>query len=184
MLRIRWLTLATALLATTSPAQPPTLPCKTPQELLSAVRYAFENQDTNLFWRLHCWTNVPPRSEWMHKEIMGVHFKKAPSDKLTFSSFKIIQPPPGYTNVVHFENGGENHFTIPVTGIIVFQKKAKEANEPTPYNYSVYTAGGEAPFGRIPDGTYALAVRVGTRGTNTPPKLKLPPGGITNLLKR
>jgi hypothetical protein len=184
MLRRCCIALATALLATTSTAQPPVLPCRTPEQLLSAVRYALENQDTNLFWRLHCWTNVPPKSQWVHKEIMSVHFKKALSDELTFSSFKIIQPPPGYTNVVRFKNGAERHFTIPVSGIIYFRKKGKEANPIFPSELTIYSADGEAPFGRSPDGTYALAVQAGTPGTNTPPNFKLPPGGITNLLRR
>lgn len=184
MLRTFWFTLATALLATTLRAEPPTFPCKTPQKLLSAVRYALENQDTNLFWSLHCWTNVPPISERNHKGVTSVYFKQDASDHLTFSSFRIIDPPHDYTNTARFRNGGERYFNIPVTGIIAFREKARKANPVFPSKPLVYSADGEAPFGRTADGTYALAVKADTPGTNPPPKFKLPPGGITNLLRR
>ena len=40
-------------------AAAPALPCKSPQELLKAVEYALTSQDTNYFWKLCYWKDVP-----------------------------------------------------------------------------------------------------------------------------
>ncbi len=134
---------------------------------MQAVEYALEKQDTNLFWQLHSWTNVPPRSERIHKDITSaIYFKQASTDELTFRSFRLIQPaPPRYNKSVRFPNGGENRWNIPVTGIITFRIKEREVVIPGtgPSRSSVDA---EGPFGISADGNYWLAVLVGTRGTN------------------
>ncbi len=177
--------LLAALLVTQAHAAAPTLPCKTPQELLAAVRYSFENHDTNLFWRLHCWTNISEKAERIQRGVYAVYFKEAPSDVLAFKSFKSVQPPPAwYTNMSKGQSGSTLRFNIPLKGVIFFRQHTTRTHESPVLKkplVSSMDSGGELPFGVTGDGTFWIAVLLPSTRTDRPTTI---PSSIFTTLHR
>ncbi len=175
--------LLAVLLVTPAHAAAPTLPCNTPQELLAAVRYSLENQDTKLFWRLHCWTNICEKAERIQKGVYAVYFKEAPSDVLTFKSFKSVQPPPAwYTNASKGQRSSTLRFNIPLKGVIFFRQHTTRTHESPALKkplVSSMDSDGELPFGMTEDGTFWIAVLLPSTRTNRPPTI--PSSIFTNL---
>src|SRR5437870_3559744 len=101
----------------------PKLPCKTPQELMGAVKSALESQDTNTFWKLHCWTNVSLEDgRWIRKPAYGL-FKTSDDEKILYKSFSVRGVEKGYNAPRPVGPKGSLQYNIPVTGIITFTSK-------------------------------------------------------------
>jgi hypothetical protein len=153
-------------------AAEPAPPCKTPKELMKCVQHALQTQDTNLFWKLHCWTNVSPKLERFHKFALSSYFKKYPDDRMTFGSFRILPPLPEHTRTVTRRNGSQSQQNLPVEGWITFRQKGTSRLEGLVgadglgkrYTFS---ADGELLFGKAADGNYWLSVIISTPPANT-----------------
>jgi len=169
---------AAALLAPA--AQVSTAPCKTPKELMAAVRAALQAQDTNSLWKLHCWTNVSPREEAWHKHAdFSDNFKQLPGEQFTYSSFRIkgvqagfnaprrgrarsdliasASPGAGTNTLRPALISGVYQYNIPVTGVFTFTIKG---SSPSQYDGkpSGFSSDNGLYFGQSPDGNFWLAV--------------------------
>ena len=158
------------------------LPCKTPQALKAAVQAALQAQDTDSFWKLHCWTNVSTRDEATHKHAaFSENFKQLPGDQFTYSSFGIKGVEPGFntpqpvrarralyasassgsgTNTIpSAEIVGVDQYNIPVTGVITFKIKGSSPSQfdDKPIRFS---SDNGVYFGKGPDGNFWLAVGI------------------------
>jgi hypothetical protein len=132
-------------------ATPPPLPCKSPEELLKAVEFALTNQDTNYFWQLCYWKDVPKTNELTQRRIRLIHFKNRDETK-NYSDFRLL-PAPADVNKPRF-NRQPN---LPILGFIGYKTKGTtQIGDKT----SRYSAGGDIEYGKAPDGTYWLTVNV------------------------
>ena len=159
------------LIANSSPGGDPQslTPCKSPKELLTAVKNTLELQDTNAFWKLHVWTNVPPRDEQLHKtELLNTCFKSPEvGSTISFSAFS-IRPAPDKATMATL---GFAH-NIPLEGMIHFNTRKII---PTQFQGSPIKMAGEHDcfFGRGTDGNYWLAVSITPANAKQPVKRPL-----------
>jgi hypothetical protein len=136
-------------------AAPPALPCKSPEELLKAVQYALTYQDTNYFWKLCYWKEVPVADEPLHKRIGLIHFKQKDDVTKSYSGFRLLPAPPDVNKPrPRRKNGPLVAPNLPITGLIGYKTKGTATaiiGEP-----SRYSAVGDVAYGKAPDGTYWL----------------------------
>jgi hypothetical protein len=152
--------LATAMMLLAPLTHSQTATCKTPQELEAAVRTALLAQDTNTFWRLHCWTNVSSRDEAMHRTAaFNANFKQLPGDDVTYSSFRIKTADPGINTPRPAGTRGLIQYNIPVTGVILFTMKGSSPSQfgGKPIRFSNDNG---LYFGKGGDGNFWLSVEI------------------------
>jgi hypothetical protein len=142
----------------------PALPCKSAQELLKAVEYALTNQDTNYFWKLCYWKDVPAADEPMYKRIWLIHFKQPSDATKEYSGFRLQPLPKDYdVNKPKPRRRGGNEFVgpnLPIIGFIGYKTKGTLADVDIRGRSARYSAGGDIEYSKAPDGTYWLPVNV------------------------
>src|SRR5258706_7578994 len=169
----KWLLpLAPAVLVSTSCREPaPQPPFKTAEELKRAVEFALVRQDTNLFWSLHCWTNVTAQAERIHRKFSEGLFEKSPRDRYKFRSFG-FRPPFSNDNVPkRRKNGSYSQWNVPIDGYVFFNQYGRDGESLPGYPHGTkFSADGGLGYGKRPDGTYWLAVVTDVAPTNAIPK--------------
>jgi hypothetical protein len=142
-------------------AAPPALPCKSPKELLKAVEYALTSQDTNYFFKLCYWKDVPATNQPMKKQTLRFLYFKG-EDDLTknYSGFRLV-PAPSYANKPRLRSSRGRDLVapnIPIVGLINY--KTKGTTSGLLGKSSRYSAGGDVEYGKAPDGTYWVPINV------------------------
>lgn len=153
-----------AMLARNSEAQPVTPPFRTPQALMDALQQVYERQDKQLYWKLHCWSNVSAHSESVFKATAVDNFKPLPTDKYTYSDFAIY-PAQQNINAPRKLPKGTVKYNLPVRGYISFRCQGVSCISSSTSPLEIDRAD-RAYFGQTPEGNYWLAVENYTPFTN------------------
>jgi hypothetical protein len=111
----RLFALASAMVLSTSCRdEAPQGPYKTPERLKGAVEFALVHQDTNFFWSLHCWTNVTPDAERIHRILSTGLFENSSGDRYKFRSFGFRAPLDGDNVPKRVKGGSYSQWNIPI----------------------------------------------------------------------
>lgn len=142
-------------------ATPPTLPCKSPAALVEAVEYALNSQDTNFFFSLCYWDNVPAGEQPINKSIARVHFKHSDDLSKSYSRFQ-LQPPPADANSPRPKKPRAKQVqrvpNLTVVGMISYRTRGTAQGLTS--ETIRFSAAGDMEYGRAPDGTYWLTVHI------------------------
>jgi len=124
---------------------------------MRAVEYALTRQDTNFFWKLHCWTNISAERQERRKS-STLHFKDPGDIKKSYSNFRLVPVPPDINKVRRRKDGGAIYPNIPIEGLIAYD--CQIVSKDFLGRRTSGGAGGDIEYGRTLDGTYWLTVMV------------------------
>ena len=164
-MKLHWKIILSLLLVGPSVfAAAPALPCKSPQELLKAVEYALTNQDTNYFWKLCYWKDVPAADEPMRRSYWLIHFKTPSDATKNYSGFRLLPLPKDYdVNKPKLRKRGGSDYVgpnLPIIGFIGYKTTGTLADVELKGRAARFSAGGDIEYSKAPDGTYWLPVNI------------------------
>ena len=106
---------------------------------------------------MHCWTNVTPKAEWIHRKFSEGLFEHSHRDHFKFRSFGFRPPLPDDNQPKRLKDGSYSMWNIPIEGYIFYNQFGTDGGN-APGDASTFSADGGLGYGKTPDGNYWLAV--------------------------